>query len=69
MARINGISFNIAGNGPNLSSKRGCLDNSELYISSKLNMLYKQALSCGNLQKSRRALKKLVEGNNLDEWV
>lgn len=70
MPRINGInSYNITGNGTNLYTKRTCSDNSELYITSKLNMLYKQALSSRNLYNSRRNLKKMIEGNNLDEYI
>lgn len=67
MARINKISFNIANNGLSYT-KRSCLDNSEMFISSKLNMLYKQAIK-NSAHKSRRNLKKLVEGNNLDEYI
>ena len=69
MAKINGLNFNIASNGMNLYTKRTCSDNSELYITSKLNMLYKQALSSKNQFNSRRNLRKMVEGNHLDETV
>ncbi len=69
MANINGINYNIMNNGMNLYTKRTCSDNSELFITSKLNMLYEQALSSKNLYNSRRNLRKMVEGNHLDETV
>jgi len=40
-----------------------------MFITSKLNMLYEQALSNKNLFNSRRNLRKMVEGNHLDETV
>ena len=69
MAKINGLNYNIMNNGMNLYTKRTCSDNSELFITSKLNMLYEQALSKKNLYNSRRNLRKMVEGNHLDETV
>ena len=69
MTRINGLNYNIMNNGMNLYTKRTCSDNSELFITSKLNMLYEQALSKKNLYNSRRNLRKMVEGNHLDETV
>ncbi len=69
MTRINGINYNIAKDGMNLYTKRTCSDNSEMFITSKLNMLYKQALTNKNLYNSRRNLRKMVEGNHLDETV
>ena len=68
MTRVNGISFNIAGNNM-MYTKRTCCDNSELFITSKLNMLYRQALSSRNQFNSKRNLRKMVEGNHLDETV
>lgn len=65
MARINGINFNIKNN-MNLYTKRTCSDNSELFITSKLNMLYEQALSRKNFYESRRNLRKIVENNHFD---
>lgn len=69
MARVNSINYSIANNGLNLYTKRTCSDNSELYITSKLNMLYEQALSARNLYESRRNLRKMVEGNHLDKTI
>lgn len=69
MTRINGLSFNIINNNMNLYTKRTCSDNSELYITSKLNMLYQQALSDKNLYSSRRNLRKMVESNHIDKTV
>ena len=69
MSRINGIGFNFKNNSMNLYTKRTCSDNSELFITSKLNMLYEQALSNRNQYNSRRNLRKMVEGNHLDETV
>ena len=68
MTRINSVQFNIA-NGSMMYTKRTCSDNSELFITSKLNMLYRQALSSRNQFNSRRNLRKMVEGNHLDETV
>ena len=69
MTKINGINYSIASNGMNLYTKRTCSDNSELFITSKLNMLYEQALSSKNTYNSRRNLRKMVEKNHLDEIV
>ena len=69
MTRINGINYNIAKDGMKLYTNRTCSDNSEIFITSKLNMLYKQALTNKNLYNSRRNLRKMVEGNHLDETV
>ena len=69
MTRINGLNYNLANNNLNLYTKRTCSDNSEMFITSKLNMLYEQAISSKNLYNSRRNLRKMVEGNHLDETV
>jgi len=69
MSRINGIGYNVVNNGMSLYTKRTCSDNSELFITSKLNMLYQQALSSRNQFNSRRNLRKMVEGNHLDETI
>ncbi len=72
MSGINGINYNIANNNINLYTKRTCSDNSELFITSKLNMLYEQALSNKNMHSSRRNLRKMLEANQgkyLDETV
>lgn len=69
MSRINGINFNIANNNMSLYTKRTCSDNSELFITSKLNMLYQQALTSRNQFNSKRYLRKMVEGNHLDETI
>ena len=69
MSRINGISSSFINNNMHLYTKRTCSDNSELFITSKLNMLYEQALSSRNQFNSRRNLRKMVEGNHLDETI
>lgn len=69
MSRINGIGFNTVNNTMSLYTKRTCSDNSELFITSKLNMLYQQALSSRNQYNSKRNLRKMVEGNHLDETI
>lgn len=69
MSHINGIGQSIVNNNMSLYTKRTCSDNSELFITSKLNMLYKQALSSRNQYNSRRNLRKMVEGNHLDETI
>ena len=69
MSKVNGISYNLVNNGMNLYTKRTCSDNSELYITSKLNMLYEQAMSKRHQFNSKRNLRKLIEGNHLDETV
>lgn len=72
MARINGLNYNLANNNINLYTKRTCSDNSELFITSKLNMLYEQALSNKNTFTSKRNLKKMLQSNqgkHLDETV
>lgn len=69
MSRIDGIRSGIVNNNMSLYTKRTCSDNSELFITSKLNMLYEQALSSRNQFNSRRNLRKMVEGNHLDETI
>ena len=69
MANINGINYSIINDNLSLYTKRTCSDNSELFITSKLNMLYKQAVSKKNSFNSKRNLRKIVEGNNFDEIV
>ena len=69
MSRVNGIRYNISNNGASIYTKRTCSDNSELFITSKLNMLYEQALSSKNQYASRRNLRKIVEGNHLDKTI
>ena len=69
MSRINSIGFNIVNGNANLYTRRTCSDNSELFIASKLNMLYKQAMSNGKQFNSKRNLRKLVEGHKLDEII
>ena len=69
MSNINDVNYNIINNSLNLYTKRTCSDNSELYITSKLNMLYEQAISRKNLFASRRNLRRMVEGNRLDKEV
>lgn len=68
MARVNSIGYSVI-NGSSLYTKRTCSDNSEMFITSKLNMLYKQALSNKRQYESRRNLRKMVEGNHIDEIV
>ena len=67
MAKAKTNNVNSQNSDVNLYTKRTCSDNSELYITSKLNLLYKQALSTKNLYVSRRNLKKMVQVNHLDE--
>ncbi len=69
MTRINGISINNTNGYPSIYTKRTCLDNSEIYITSKLNMLYEKTMLDRNMFNSKRSLKKMVEGNHLDESV
>lgn len=67
MTKINGLNYSIVNNGMSLYTKRTCSDNSELFITSKLNLLYEQAVSNKNLYTSRRNLRKMVEQNHLSE--
>ena len=69
MTKINGLNYSIVNNGMNLYTKRTCSDNSEMFITSKLNMLYEQAVSNKNLYNSRRNLRKLVEGNHINKTI
>ena len=69
MTRINGINFNTNKNYSGMYTKRTCIDNSEFYITSKLNMLYEKTISDRNMFNSKRTLKKLIEGNHLDEQI
>ena len=69
MANINGINYSIINDKLSLYTKRTCSDNSELFITSKLNMLYQQAVSKKNSFNSKRNLRKIVEGNNIDEII
>ena len=68
MSRINGINRNnTAGLGLSLYTKRNYEDNSEMYIASKLDMLYRQAISKNTGFLGKRSLRQMVEGNYLDK--
>lgn len=67
MAKTNSVNNQDSTSDTSLYTKRTCSDNSELFITSKLNLLYKQALSTKNLHTCRRNLKKMIEVNHLDE--
>ncbi len=68
MSRINGINrSNTAGLGLSLYTKRNYEDNSEMYIASKLDKLYRQAVSKNAGFLRRRSLRQMVEGNYLDK--
>ncbi len=69
MFNINGLNYNLTKSNLNLYTKRTCSDNSELYITSKLNMLYEQTLSNKNQYESRRKLRKMIENSKLDELI
>ena len=69
MSYIDGINYNLIKNNLNLYTKRTCSDNSELYITSKLNMLYEQTISNKNHYESRRKLRKMIENSKLDEVI
>ena len=69
MARINQVGLNLINNSMSLYTKRTCSDNSEIYITSKLNMLYEQAKSKKDLYAKKRNLRKMVEGNHIDEII
>lgn len=66
MSRVNGINSNIFG-GDVFTTKRNYNDNSELYIASKLDMLYKQAVARSSVFLGTRNLRQMVEGTYLDE--
>ncbi len=68
MSRINGINCNnAAGFGLSLYTKRNYEDNSEMYIASKLDMLYRQAISKNTSFLGKRSLRQMVEGKYLDK--
>ncbi len=68
MSRINGINCsNTVGLGLSLYTKRSYEDNSEMYIASKLDNLYRQAISKNTGFLRKRSLRQLVEGNYLDK--
>ena len=69
MSYINSINYNLIKNNLSLYTKRTCSDNSELYITSKLNMLYEQTISNKNQYESRRKLRKMIENSKLDEII
>ena len=69
MTRINGINTSSSNGYLNIYTKRTCLDNSEIYITSKLNMLYEKTISDRNTFNSKRQLKKMIEGSHLDETI
>ena len=69
MNRINGIENSYISSNMRLYTKRTCSDNSELFITSKLNMLYKQALTNRNQFNSKRNLRKMIEGSKIDEII
>ena len=69
MTRINNINYSLPFCNSSIYTKRTCTDNSEVFIASKLNMLYRQALGENKKYESKRNLRKLIEDNHLDETV
>jgi len=69
MFNVNGINYNLIKENLNLYTKRTCSDNSELYITSKLNMLYEQTITNKNHFESKRNLRKMIEARKLDEII
>ena len=61
MFNIDGLNYNLIKEKLNLYTKRTCSDNSELYITSKLNMLYEQTIAIKNKYENIRKLRKIVE--------
>lgn len=59
--------MNALGMGASLYTKRNFEDNSEMYIASKLDMLYKQAMSKTAGFLGTRSLRQMVEGTYLDK--
>ena len=70
--RINSLNYGIYNDQVNLYTKRTCSDNSEMFITSKLNMLYEQALSDKNAFSNKRNLKKMLQsydGSIFDQTI
>jgi len=67
MTRINNTTSSNFLDNMSLYTKRTCSDNSELFITSKLNKLYEQAVTSKNLFNSKRNLRKIIEGNHIQE--
>ena len=61
MARINGVKLNKLSFGSGIQTKRQCLDNSEIYISSKLSRLYQQAVADCFVGEKLNSIKKFTQ--------
>ena len=62
MARINSIKLiNYSFSGNDLQTKRQCLDNSDIYISSKLSKLYQQAIADSFVKSKTTSIKKFID--------
>ena len=70
--QINSLNFGMNNDQVSLFTKRTCCDNSEMFITSKLNMLYEQALSDKNAFSNKRNLKKMLQsydGSIFDQTI
>lgn len=65
MARINSIgsSIKLGLNGSNIFTKRRAVDNSELYIKSSLNRIYKQTIADCFVKEKLGNIRDFVDGN------
>lgn len=63
MAKINGINMNGLAFGSGAYTKRRCVDNSEIYISSKLSKLYKQAVADCFVNSKLDSIRKFTQSN------
>ncbi len=61
MARINSIKLNAFSFGNCIQTKRQCIDNSEIYISSKLSRLYQQAVADCFVGQKLNSIKKFTQ--------
>ncbi len=67
MSNISKITNNA--NSVFLNSKRNFTDGTEMYIRSKIDMLYRNAVSGNSIFSNRNSLKKIAEGTYLNKNV
>lgn len=70
MVRITGISqAGSFGSGGSLFTRRDQIDNSEMYINSKLSALYQRAIADCFVSTKLNSIKKFTDGNKIDKMV
>ncbi|GBF22769.1 hypothetical protein tpqmel_0173 [Candidatus Gastranaerophilus sp. (ex Termes propinquus)] len=69
MVRISGVNLTNFGSNGSLYTKRDQIDNSEIYINSKLAALYERAIAQSFAASRLSSIRKFTDGNKMDKIV